>query len=209
MTYTLASTRNAGFRCLEIRQASDHCSESAIVWLHGIGERGSDLPLVAKYGLPAALLEGRLTLSADVVCPQLEAGLEWKPSRTKELLVGLRADYERLALVGFSLGGLGVCELLATLGPHADIHVAIAPRVRQFATVSQVGTTFLLLAGEHDQSETTPQFLHELRARGAVVEQAVLPNEGHFISETALKHPTFVNAMASMTIHFGWRQNEG
>ena len=204
MNRTFTASQYGDFPCLMFSQAPPIRATAAMVWLHGIGERGNHLPLVAKYGLPAALIENRLSVNADVICPQLEADREWEPRRIQALLFSLRASYQHLALVGFSLGGMGVCELLGELGPHADVHVAIAPRVRHAATAPQEGTRLLLLAGEHDQCDTTPPFLHDLAALGALVEHAILPGEGHFISESALKHPKFELTMSSIGVCFDW-----
>jgi predicted esterase len=208
MNPPLVSLHPGEFRCLEFRQETGFRGKNAVVWLHGIGERGHELPLVAKYGLPAALLEGRVTADADVICPQLEADMEWEPSRTKELLSGLSAEYSALALIGFSLGGLGVCELLAQYGPRADVHVAIAAQTRRRVTASQTNSNFLSVSGEHDPWHAMAQYIREFQTLGGLGEQVVLPNEGHFISETALKHPKFVSALLSIGISFSWNPKE-
>lgn len=115
------------FRLLHFPQAAGAKPARCIVWLHGIGERGDDLSLVSRYGLPAALKDGRLTVNADVICPQLEAGRAWSAERLAHLMAGLGKQYEASALLGYSLGADGVCQLLAQLGSQAGIHIAIAP----------------------------------------------------------------------------------
>lgn len=177
-----------GFKALVAPTGILRAQSLAIIWLHGIGERGTDLNLVLKYGLPAALAEDRLKTNATVICPQLEADLEWEPRRVAALMSYARTTYSRTALIGFSLGALGVCELLAELGPQSDQHVAIAPRTRRMPFASQLGTRLLSISGEQDPWPSSAAYLQGLRALGAVAEEVILPNEGHFISESALWH---------------------
>ncbi len=204
---THASTRPGSFRCLEFKPESVPRRRNAIVWLHGIGERGNDLPSVAKYGLPAALSQGRVVSDADVICPQLEADLEWDPGRVSELAWSLAKHYETMVVVGFSLGGLGVCELLARCGPVANLHVALAAQTPSEVTAAQAGTQFLSLCGEHDQWPPMAQFVRELRSRGAAPEHAMIPHAGHYISETALQHPMLTHALAGLGIALKWQGN--
>jgi predicted esterase len=193
------------FRLLTFPQKPCLKSARCMVWLHGIGERGDDLSLVAKYGLPAALKEGRLTVNADVICPQLEAGLTWPAERLASLLGELRKQYEVSALLGYSLGADGVCELLAQLGSQASIHIAIAPAAVVPIVASQAATKFLAISGEDDPWLDADAFLLAVRASGGEADRAVMQGEGHYISESALTHPKFVAALASIGIVFTWR----
>jgi hypothetical protein len=172
------------------------------VWLHGIGERGDDIALVSKYGLPAALKEGRLSVNADVICPQLEAGLTWSPERLACLLAELRKQYEASALLGYSLGADGVCELLAYAGSQASIHIAIAPNAFVPIVASQAATRFLTISGEYDPWLDADTFLLAVRSSGGDADSAVMQGEGHYISESALTHPKLVTVLASIGIAF-------
>jgi hypothetical protein len=200
MNTAVATHLPGGFASLDFRSALMGRASAAIVWLHGLGERGNDLTLVAKYGLPAAIDQGRLQITADVLCPQLEDDREWEPGRIAELMAHVRGQYSGSALLGFSLGALGVCETLAELGPQADLHLAIAPRARRLPLVPQIGTNFLSVSGEHDLWPTGSEYCRQLRHLGARAEEVVLPNEGHFISEAALWHPTSVGALRALGI---------
>jgi predicted esterase len=192
------------FRLLHFPQALSVKSARCIVWLHGIGERGDDLSLVSRYGLPAALNEGRLTVNADVICPQLEAGLTWSPERLAYLLAELRKQYEASALLGYSLGADGVCELLAHLGSQASMHIAIAPSASAPIVASQAATRFLTISGEYDPWLDADVFLRAVRASGGDADRAVMQGEGHYISESALTHPKLVTVLASIGIAFVW-----
>lgn len=200
MITAIATKLPGTFNSLKFVSGLDDTKGAAIVWLHGIGERGNDLMLVAKYGLPAAISEGRLKCSADVFCPQLEIDREWDPKRIAELMTHIRGQYARSALLGFSLGALGVCEVLAEFGLQANLHIAIAPRTRQLPFVRQISTHLVSVSGEHDLWPASSEYYDQLRALGAQVEEVVLPGEGHFISETALTHPTAQRALGALGI---------
>jgi predicted esterase len=200
MITSVQSQLPGGFQALVFSPTSTDQTAACIVWLHGIGERGGDLSLVAKYGLPAALDQRRARINATVLCPQLESDGEWEPARIAELMAQVRKQYAHTALVGFSLGALGVCETVAELGPQSNLHVAIAPRTRHLPTLPQKGTRLLSISGEHDRWPTTAEYLRQLRDLGAVVEEVVLPDEGHFISESALWHPSSVTALQTLGI---------
>ncbi|MDW5418950.1 hypothetical protein R6242_20465 [Iodobacter sp. CM08] len=190
------------FRLLNFPQKLGVKSARCMVWLHGIGERGDDLSLVSRYGLPAALKEGRLTVNADVICPQLEAGLTWSAERLAQLMAELRKHYEVSAVFGYSLGADGVCGLLADFGSQASIHIAIAPSALVPIVACQAATRFLVISGEYDPWLEADAFLDAIRASGGEADSAVMQGEGHYISESALAHPKLVAALASIGIAF-------
>lgn len=208
MNTDLSAALLEDFRLLHFSQALGASSTRCVVWLHGIGERGMDLSVVSKYGLPAALTENRVSVNADVICPQLEAGLAWSPRRIAKLLLELRKRYDAIALVGFSLGAVGVCELLASLGPHANLHIAIAPSALIPVVACQGTTRFLAISGEHDPWLCGDEFIDAVRNKGGEADSAVVQGEGHYISESALVHPAFVAALASIGATFAWHRNE-
>lgn len=83
-----------------------------LIFLHGAGERGTDLTLVTKHGPVQQVGEGRdfpFLIAApqcpenqtwDRLLPQLDLFLE-------ELLAKYRVDVERIYLTGLSMGGFG------------------------------------------------------------------------------------------------------
>jgi predicted peptidase len=86
-----------------------------IIFLHGIGERGDDLELVKKWGLPKYLETGG-TLQAYAAAPQCPDNSWWGAQVTEldtmldALLTSHPIDPERVTLTGFSMGGFGVWE---------------------------------------------------------------------------------------------------
>lgn len=91
----------------------------AIIFLHGIGERGTDLELVMKYGPLAMLKAGsaeKHLLTANIVHLQLgkDKGSWPKDYVLKAItdLISKGADPDRIYLLGVSLGGMGVWACL-------------------------------------------------------------------------------------------------
>lgn len=94
-----------------------------IVFLHGQGERGTDLNLVLKYGPLAIVKAGdilpSLLSSANILHPQLpKTFTKWNVDQILSVIDyavrNYNVDTTRIYLLGVSLGGFGVWEFLAT-----------------------------------------------------------------------------------------------
>jgi len=98
-----------------------------IIFLHGIGERGSDLEKVKMVGLPKLVEEG-MDFQFVIVSPQCPANEWW----SSEVLAGLlddvilryAVDAERIYLTGLSMGGFGTWYLSCA---YPERFAAIAP----------------------------------------------------------------------------------
>lgn len=98
-----------------------------VVFLHGAGERGDDLDLVAKHGPPKRAAAGE-DFPFILASPQCPAGFWWTEQPVLELIDHLesayRVDPDRIYLTGLSMGGYGTWHF-ATLVPER--FAAIAP----------------------------------------------------------------------------------
>ena len=98
-----------------------------MMFLHGAGERGSDLNLVKKHGPPRLIAEGR-SFPFIIVAPQCPLERTWEPWLLTVLLDQITAahavDEDRVYVTGLSMGGFGTWGL-ATHAP--DRFAAIAP----------------------------------------------------------------------------------
>jgi predicted peptidase len=81
-----------------------------MIFLHGIGERGTDLNLVLKHGTPYWIAHGK-QFPFIVVAPQLGTGANYTNAWIDEVLEytakNYKVDRTQIWLVGFSFGGLG------------------------------------------------------------------------------------------------------
>jgi predicted peptidase len=98
-----------------------------LVFLHGSGERGSDISTVSIYGPPLEIRKGR-KIPMVVASPQCPDGEVWDPDAVVALvehLCGtLKIDRRRILLTGLSMGGYGVWET-GILRP--DLFAALVP----------------------------------------------------------------------------------
>ena len=98
-----------------------------VLFLHGSGERGTDLEVVKKHGPPKLIAAGQ-KIEAVVASPQCEAARIWNSHGVKaladELVKTLRVDPGRIYLTGLSMGGYGTWD---TALDYPDFFAAIVP----------------------------------------------------------------------------------
>jgi predicted peptidase len=98
-----------------------------ILFLHGAGERGTNLWLVAKHG-PPKIVRTKPDFPFIVVSPQCPAGQRWDNDTVLGLLDEVtrkyRVDKSRIYLTGLSLGGFGTWNLGVA---YPEKFAAIAP----------------------------------------------------------------------------------
>lgn len=85
-----------------------------LLFLHGAGERGSDLTQVKKHG-PPKFLDERPDFPFIVVSPQCPAGEWWDTTVLSalldEIIAKYRVDEDRVYVTGLSMGGFGTWML--------------------------------------------------------------------------------------------------
>lgn len=186
----------SGFHFLKFDALDKARSDTAIVYLHGAGERGSDLSLLTRFGLPAMLAEGRASTHGAVYCPQLEENGTWSAERVVRFLRFVQAHHDSVVLIGYSLGASGVCNVVAEFGAVVPLAIAIAGQapgqVSGLVHAEQAGVCLLAIQGDLDTWPDTGTFMAHIRAAGAQAVEVVMPGHGHYISEEALAHPTTV-----------------
>ncbi len=98
-----------------------------MLFLHGAGERGSDLRKVAAHG-PPKLVKNRPDFPFIVVSPQCPTDAVWSDETLLALLDDViarhRVDQKRVYLTGLSMGGYGTWSLGVK---HPERFAAIAP----------------------------------------------------------------------------------
>jgi predicted peptidase len=98
-----------------------------LMFLHGSGERGTDLNLVKAHG-PWAWLAQQADTPFIVVAPQADVAGGWNPHVLQALIEKLKAtlpvDPDRVLVTGLSMGGFGAWALAIE---YPDTLAAIAP----------------------------------------------------------------------------------
>ncbi len=98
-----------------------------IIFLHGAGERGTNLSLVTKHG-PPKVVKNKTDFPFILVSPQCPAGERWDNETMMALrqhaIDKYRVDTDRVYLTGLSMGGFGSWSLGMA---YPDKFAAIAP----------------------------------------------------------------------------------
>jgi len=158
-----------------------------ILFLHGAGERGSDLNLVKKHG-PPKIVESGKDLSFIVVSPQCPAGDWWTDKN--EVLINLlddvvarcNVDPERIYLTGLSMGGFGTWTLASA---YPDRFAAIAPICgggKVFMADKLKDVPVWAFHGVKDPLvplKESEDMVNAIKARGGDAKLTVYPDAGH------------------------------
>jgi predicted peptidase len=100
-----------------------------ILFLHGMGERGDDLEIVKKHGIPK-IVEGKDDFPFIAISPQCPITSLWTTMMDElhALLVDAvqryNVDEVRIYLTGLSMGGYGAWHLAAT---YPELFAAVVP----------------------------------------------------------------------------------
>ncbi len=98
-----------------------------LLFLHGSGERGSNLNHVKKVGIPLLIKKGK-EFPFIIVSPQCPANERWSPdilnSLLDHLVDELNVDKSRIYVTGLSMGGQGTWEMG---NQYSERFAAIAP----------------------------------------------------------------------------------
>ncbi|MBG1244248.1 prolyl oligopeptidase family serine peptidase [Nostoc sp. NZL] len=112
---------------LRLRNETQELLLPTILFLHGAGERGSNLDNVKRHGV-AKIVEQQPDFPFIVISPQCPQGEYWNVKRLgtllDEVIASYRVEPNRVYLTGLSMGGYGTWHLAAV---QPERFAAIAP----------------------------------------------------------------------------------
>jgi predicted peptidase len=158
-----------------------------ILFLHGSGERGSDLERLKLHGIPQKLENG-LELPFIVVSPQCPADSHWTlhvealNTLLDNIVARYRVDEDRLYLTGLSMGGAGAWMLA---GAYPERFAAVAPICARIVPLPLPRLKHLPIWAFHgDADEVVPvseaqRTADGLNAIGGNVRLTIYPGVGH------------------------------
>lgn len=156
-----------------------------LLFLHGAGERGTDLEQVAVHG-PVKEVRRGLTLPMVVVAPQCPLGQWWNFDALSELADQLvrddSLDPKRLYLTGLSMGGYGTWGLLARRPALFAAAIPICGGGNPKKADRIANTPLWVFHGEQDDVipvSESEAMVRAVRDAGGRVEWTVYPNVSH------------------------------
>ena len=168
-----------------------------VLFLHGAGERGTNLELVKKHGPPKLVGEGK-DFPFILVSPQCKRDRWWDPVSLTALLDDIVARYkvdkDRIYVTGLSMGGFGTWSLAAYT---PDRFAAIAPICgggEVFTTKAFSHIPVWVFHGGKDSVvplKRSEEMVAALRKHGANVQLTVYPDAGHDSWTETYGNPAF------------------
>lgn len=170
-----------------------------VVFLHGSGERGTDLELVKKHGPPKLLAAGQ-KFPAVIASLQCEPGNLWNSHGVKavtdHLVKTLHIDPDRVYLTGISMGGFGTWD---TAFEYPETFAAIAPicggaGVRWVTAARLKKMPCWIFHGDKDGAvpiENSQKIYDALKKIGAPVQFTIYPGIGHDSWTQTYDNPEF------------------
>jgi predicted peptidase len=158
-----------------------------IMFLHGAGERGSDLKKVKVHG-PPKIVENQKDFPFIVVSPQCPTG-DWWTDKV-EVLINLlddivaryKVDKKRVYLTGLSMGGYGTWSLASA---YPERFAAIAPICgggKRFMALKLKDIPVWVFHGAKDRVvplEESEEMVNAIRKRGGNAKLTIYPDAGH------------------------------
>ncbi|WP_217183970.1 alpha/beta hydrolase-fold protein [Streptomyces sp. AC495_CC817] len=158
-----------------------------VLFLHGAGERGSELDLAAVHG-PPKLADAGHEFPFILVTPQCAESSQWVTELTvlahllDEVSAAYRVDTDRVVVTGLSMGGFGTWSLAVR---YPDRFAAIAPICGGLWAQSAAPIRDLPVWTFHGDADdvvpisSTEEIVAELRALGSDARFTRLPGVGH------------------------------
>jgi len=156
-----------------------------LLFLHGSGERGTDLQLVKRHGPPKLIEEGK-QFPFIVVSPQCPEGQWWQSVELTALLDEIvekyKVDEDRIYVTGLSMGGFGTWSL-AAYAPHRLAAIApICGGGESYWTKRFSHLPVWVFHGAKDKGvplRRSEEMVESLKKHGGNVKFTVYPEAGH------------------------------
>jgi predicted peptidase len=168
-----------------------------VLFLHGAGERGSDLALLDRTGLTK--LAAARSLPFVLVAPQVPEDETWSTTALATLLDRLvsqfRIDPDRVYLTGLSMGGFGAWDLATTHPDRFAALVSISGGGNPVPACRLRHVSVWLVHGQQDDVipvQESELLARRLQACGGRVRLTVYPDAGHDAWSRTYEDPAFL-----------------
>ncbi len=176
-----------------------------VLFLHGSGERGTDLEIVKRNGPPKLVDEGK-DFPFILVSPQCPDSSRWNIYDLKALLdyliESLNIDTNRIYLTGLSMGGQGTWSLAMTF---PEYFAAIAPVCGFEFPFETCKLKDIPVWAFHGQKDDVVPFMfsqimvESINQCGGNAKLTIYPEAGHDTWTETYNNPEFYEWMLSQT----------
>jgi predicted peptidase len=158
-----------------------------VVFLHGAGERGSDVAKVASHGIPLEIERGK-NFPFVAISPLCPSGQNWNElggaltELLDEVVATFKIDERRVYLTGISMGGFGAWHLAATTPNRFAALVPIAGGGDPSTAEALRSLPTWAFHGDQDNvvpASKTQGMVDALTALGAPIKLTLYPGVGH------------------------------
>lgn len=177
-----------------------------ILFLHGAGERGSDLEALKRHGLPKHL-EGDPDFPAIVVSPQCPTDGWWSSDALAALLDDVearsRVDRKRVYVTGLSMGGFGTWQLALDFPGRFAAIAPICGRGNPLRAHRIAHLPIWTFHGTKDRVvpfEYTREMVRSLRKHGGKPKFTVYPGVDHDSWTRTYENPRLFKWLFSQTL---------
>lgn len=187
ITQAVSESRNTLGYLLSTPSGGSLSELPLLVYLHGAGERGTDLAHLTRHAIPRLIAEGK-DFPAVVLCPQCPVEYVWDNivDRVKALIDKIAAQYEikkdRICLTGSSMGGFGTWMLAMTFPAFFSAIAPVAGGGMVWRCGNLQSTPVYAVHGECDDAVPcvyTQMLVDALQKAGADVRFQFLERCGH------------------------------
>jgi predicted peptidase len=168
-----------------------------MLFLHGAGERGTDLEVVKKHGPPKLIAAGK-NFPMIVVSPQCPKDKGWEPHELVALLDEIsgkyKVDADRVYVTGLSMGGFGSWRLAAYAPQRLAAIAPICGGGETFWTRNFVHLPVWAFHGAKDTGvplERSEKMIDALKKQGGSPKLTVYPEAGHDSWTETYDNPAF------------------
>jgi len=170
-----------------------------ILFLHGAGERGDDLELVRKHGIPK-IVEQREDFPFIVVSPQCPEDSRWTDQQEAlialidQVLAKYSVDPDKVYLTGLSMGGTGTWALAMAYPKRFSAVIPICGKGDPSGVCVLKDIPVWVFHGAKDDvvpPENSEKMVNALKECGGKVQFTLYPDAGHDSWTATYDNPEF------------------
>ncbi|OKH46227.1 phospholipase [Calothrix sp. HK-06] len=186
-------------------------SAPLVLFLHGARDRGNDLNVLLKWGLPR-FVDASDSLPYFFAAPQLPEGQTWVDRESDvialldKLIASQPIDPDRVILSGFSLGTAGAWHIAASHPGRFAGLVAVSGRAPQTLEETQLAALkeipIQIFQGGKDEKLSigdTQYVVDTLHKLGGTIDLTILSDGDHFIADEVYGNPKLQQWLVSQS----------